>query len=64
METSLKTYCELDQRIGELERLAQEVKDLGQGLPVARQNARSILSAVQNLRYGISDLVEALDSKG
>ena len=61
---SLKIYSDMDKRIREMERLAEEVRDLGAGLPVVEKNSRSILCSVEALRYGISDLVGVLAQGG
>lgn len=54
-------YREMDQRIQEIERLAQELRELGKGLPVVESNARGILSFTHLLRFGISDLVAVIE---
>lgn len=59
MESENRTILrEMDDRIHRIERLALELKDIGEDVPMVEKNARTILSAVFNLRFGISDLVE------
>ena len=45
-------------RIDGIERLARELTELGREVPAVEKNARTILSAVFNLKFGISDLVD------
>lgn len=45
-------------QITQLEKATQELKALGQGIPVIEKNAGSILAIVALLKYGISDVVE------
>lgn len=44
--------------IGQLEELTFELKQMGQGIPAVEKNSRSILSAVFNLKLGISDIAD------
>ena len=62
-QVTLKVYATLDRKIREMERLAQEVRDLGVGLPVVEMNSRSVLCSVEALRCGISDLVGVLNEQ-
>jgi hypothetical protein len=48
----------MKQRIEEIEVLVLELKDLGRGMPMVEKNARSILSFIHVLTFGISDLAE------
>ena len=49
---------EMKTRIDHIERLALELKQLGHEIPVVEKNSRNILSAVYNLKFGISDIAE------
>ncbi len=44
-------------RIEQMEKLALELNELGQGVPVIEKNIRSILAAVNVLKFGITDVV-------
>ena len=48
---------EMNSKIEGIEKLAQELNALGEGLPVIEKNTRNILSAVYILKFGISDIV-------
>ena len=45
-------------RIDRIEKLALELKKLGREIPTVEKNSRNILSAVYNLKFGISDIAE------
>jgi len=45
-------------KICQLEALAFELQELGQGLPVVEKNSRIILSAAYVLKHGISDIAD------
>ena len=45
-------------RIDGIERLALELKDLGEGVPAIEKNVRSILSLTYALKFGVSDIVD------
>ena len=47
----------MKERIEEIDRLALELKAIGQGLPVIEKNVRCLQSFTYALRFGISDLV-------
>ena len=49
---------EMKNRIEAIEKLVLELKDLGAGVPVVEKNARSILSFINVLKFGISDVAE------
>jgi hypothetical protein len=55
---------EMKKKIEEIERLVLDLKELGQGMPVIEKNARSILSFIYVLRFGISDVAEITDRGG
>ncbi len=54
---------EMEARIEGIENLAEELKDLGKGIPAVEKNARCILSFIFALKFGISDVVD-LESEG
>jgi hypothetical protein len=61
MEPEDKTMLrEMKSKIEGIEKLALELKSLGEGLPVIDRNTRNILSATYCLKFGISDVVDAL----
>ena len=47
----------MKERIEEIDRLALELKTIGQGLPVIEKNVQGLRSFTYVLRFGISDLV-------
>ncbi|MCK5194492.1 MAG: hypothetical protein KAQ71_11830 [Desulfobulbaceae bacterium] len=49
---------EMKTRIDHIEKLALELKKLGREIPAVEKNSRNILSAVYNLKFGISDIAE------
>jgi hypothetical protein len=49
---------EMKSKIEAIEKLALELKGLGEGLPVIEKNARNILSTTYCLKFGISDVVD------
>ncbi|MCJ7682698.1 MAG: hypothetical protein MUO68_00225 [Desulfobacteraceae bacterium] len=54
---------EMRQKINEIERLVLELKELGAGVPVVEKNARAILSFINVLKVGISDVAEIGDNE-
>jgi hypothetical protein len=57
-DNEMGLISDMKQKIEEIERLVFELKSLGRGIPVVEKNARSILSFIHVLRFGISDLVK------
>ena len=51
-------------KIDEIEKLAFELKELGQGIPAVEKNSRSILCAAYILKFGISDIAEIEGENG
>ena len=49
---------EMKTKIDQIETLALELRELGQGVPAVEKNSRDILSATYNLKFGISDIAE------
>ena len=49
---------EMKARIDHIEKLALELKKMGREIPTVEKNSQSILSAVYNLKFGISDIAE------
>ncbi len=49
---------EMKNRVEEIEKLVLELKELGNGVPVVEKNALSILSFINVLKFGISDVAE------
>jgi len=54
---------EMHQKIDEIDRLVLELKVLGNGIPVVDKNTRSILSFINILKVGISDVAEIAAKK-
>ncbi len=54
---------ELKKKIDQIEVLARELQQAGAGIPVIEKNARSILSFVNVLKFGVSDPAELSDKK-
>jgi hypothetical protein len=52
-KTSLQ---EMKSKIDEIEKLALELNDLGQGIPVIEKNVDHFLNTVFVLKFGISDI--------
>ena len=49
---------EMKSKIDEIEKLAKELNDLGQGIPVIEKNVEHFLNTVFVLKFGISDITE------
>jgi hypothetical protein len=45
-------------KIEQIEKLAWELNDLGQGIPVIEKNVQNFLDTVFVLKFGISDIAE------
>lgn len=54
-KTSLQ---EMKSKIEQIEKLAKELNDLGQGIPVIEKNVEHFLNTVFVLKFGISDITE------
>ncbi len=54
----------MERKIGEIERLVLDLREMGKGMPVIEKNTRSILSFTHVLRFGISDVAAMLDNQG
>lgn len=54
-KTSLQ---EMKSKIEQIEKLARELNDLGQGIPVIEKNVEHFLNTVFVLKFGISDITE------
>ena len=52
---------DMKQKIQEVEKLVIELNALGKGVPVVEKNTQCILSFIDVLKFGISDVVEAID---
>jgi uncharacterized protein YoxC len=49
---------EMKSKIEQIEKLACELNDLGQGVPVIEKNVKIFLNTVFVLKFGISDITE------
>ena len=49
---------EMKLKVDQIEKLAWELKDLGQGIPFVEQNVQSFLNTVYILKFGICDVAE------
>ena len=49
---------EMKSKIEKIEKLACELNDLGQGIPVIEKNVQNFLNTVFVLKFGISDITE------
>jgi hypothetical protein len=58
-----RRFSEMKKKIEEIERLVLDLKELGKGMPVVEKNARSILSLIYVLKFGISDVAEITDKE-
>ena len=45
-------------KIEQIDKLARELKDLGQGIPVIEKNVEQFLNTIFVLKFGIADVVE------
>jgi hypothetical protein len=59
MNSQEKTLLqEMKSKIEQIEKLACELNDLGQGIPVIEKNVQNFLNTVFVLKFGISDITE------
>ena len=59
MKSQQKTLLhEMKSKIEQIEKLALELNDLGQGFPVIEKNVEHLLNTVFVLKFGISDIAE------
>ena len=49
---------EMKSRIEQIEKLAWELNDLGQGIPVIEKNVQNFLNTIFVLKFGISDIAD------
>ena len=63
-ENEINLIKAMKKRIEEINRLTEELKVIGKGMPVIEKNARCILSFTHALEFGISDIVEVMDNQG
>jgi len=52
---------EMKKKIDEIERVTNELKALGTGVPVVEKNVRVIMSITHALKFGISDVAEVMN---
>ena len=62
-EADLERLRQMKDRIDQIDRLAQDLQSLGEGVPAVEKNSRNILSAVYALKFGISDIVDIHDAE-
>ncbi len=59
MNSQEKTLLqEMKSKIEQIEKLACELNDIGQGIPVIEKNVQNFLNTVFVLKFGISDITE------
>jgi len=59
MNSQEKTQLqEMKSKIEQIEKLACELNDIGQGIPVIEKNVQNFLNTVFVLKFGISDIAE------
>ena len=59
MDSQKKTPLqEMKSKIEQIEKLAWELNDIGQGIPVIEKNVQNFLNTVFVLKFGISDIAE------
>ena len=56
-DREMALLTEMKEKIEEIDRLALELKDMGEGLPVVEKNVQGLLSFTYVLKFGISDIV-------
>ena len=49
----------MKQEIDHIDEAARKLKTLGHGIPAVEKNVECVLSAVHNLKFGISDIVDS-----
>ena len=49
---------EMKSKIEQIEKLACELNDLGQGIPVIEKNVQNFLNTIFVLKFGISDIAD------
>ena len=49
---------EMKSKIEKIEKLACELNDLGQGIPVIEKNVQNFLNTIFVLKFGISDIAD------
>jgi uncharacterized protein YoxC len=54
----LALLSQMKDKIDQINQLAVELKELGQGIKTVEKNSRNILSATYNLKFTISDIVD------
>lgn len=54
----LTVLRQMKDKIDQINQLAMELKDLGQGIKTVEKNSRNILSATYNLKFTITDIVD------
>ena len=62
-ESEINLIKTMKKKISEINQLAEELKEIGKGMPVVEKNARCILSFTHALKFGISDIVEVMDNQ-
>jgi len=62
-ENEISLIKSLKKRIEEINRLTEELKEIGKGMPVIEKNACCILSFTHALKFGISDVAEIIDNQ-
>ena len=60
-EKEMLQLKEMKRKIEEIDRLARELADTGKGLPVIEKNVQGIQSFTHALRFGISDIADAVE---
>ena len=59
MKSQQKTLLhEMKSKIDQIEKLARQLNDLGQGIPVIEKNVEHFLNTVFVLKFGISDITD------
>lgn len=58
-----ETLTEMKETIERIEEHALHLGNLGKDVPMVEKNAKSILTAVYLLKFGISDIVDVLNAQ-
>ena len=60
----INTLREMQVCLEQIEHFTSTLKNLGQGVPAIEKNSCMILSAIYNLKFGLSDVADILADQG
>ena len=62
-ENGISLIQAMGAKISEIHQLAEELKQIGHGMPVIEKNTRCILSFIHALKFGVSDIADVMITK-